>query len=201
MGNIYLFPINFISLFKQKRVMEYIISIFNILSVFYATQNDKKTWFYGILATFVTFIFFLSETSLYLMAIFNLYSFIMCIIGLKLWDNSNEINEKEIYFNFNIFHIFCLLLLGIGGIKCIPSNWGVLNYDIWGTSLAIIATYFLYKKNIVNWIYWILSDLIYVIYAFKNDDKTFIIFIVLLILAICGAIRNITIFYQLNEKR
>lgn len=64
-------------------------------------------------------------------------------------------------------------------------------YDGLGTSASIIATYMLVRKDISCWYFWILVDVLYIIYAIESKNYEYAtIYGVMLILAIYGLIYN-----------
>ena len=54
-----------------------IIVIANILSVIYAANNNRQTWFIGLIATILTTIVFFNDKH-FMSFLYNLYSSIMC---------------------------------------------------------------------------------------------------------------------------
>ena len=88
-----------------------LISILNIVSVYYATKNDKMTWIIGLFPAIITTILFAID-GLWLSAIFNFYSFIICILGIIYWKNSAKENLEDVIGinNKSIMHMLYVLL-------------------------------------------------------------------------------------------
>ena len=171
--------------------IELIITIFNIMSVYYAAKNNIMTWVYGFIASFLTILLFCTD-KMYMSMAFNAYSAIMCVIGLFNWHGKEDENKEELkrtipFINFVIFLGLSRLLLII--CNCINVNYPI--YDALGTSASIIGTYMLLKKDVSCWYFWILVDVLYIIYAIESKNYGYAtIYGVMLILAIYGLIYN-----------
>lgn len=182
--------------------VESIITIFNLLSVYYAAKNNIMTWAYGFLAASLMLFLFWTD-KMYMSMMFNTYSLIMCLIGLFNWHGKEDENEEELkrtipFINFVIFLGLSGLLLVI--CNCINVNYPI--YDALGTSASIIGTYMLLRKDVSCWYFWILVDAIYVTYGIVSTNYEYIIIYgVMLMLAIYGLIHNnITYVKKLNYE-
>lgn len=171
--------------------IELIITIFNIMSVYYAAKNNIMTWVYGFIASFLTILLFCTD-KMYMSMAFNAYSAIMCVIGMFTWFSKEKDNEATLkrtlpFRNFLIFLLMSHILIAI--CKSIGVEYPI--YDGLGTSASIIATYMLVRKDISCWYFWILVDVLYIIYAIESKNYEYAtIYGVMLILAIYGLIYN-----------
>lgn len=175
--------------------MDYIVTIIviaNILSVIYAANNNRHTWFIGLIATVLTTIVFFNDKH-FMSFLYNLYSSIMCLVGIICWKKNEKDNERSLIrgnittsVSANIILFVIIYLIDVFVFK---SNNVIL--DSIGTSTAIFGTYLLVKKDINSWYFWIVGDIAYCTLSFANDDYKYIIMYgTLLICAIYGCIKN-----------
>lgn len=177
------------------------IVLFNFLSVYYAAKNNIWTWIYGIFASLLTAFLFYTDTMIMSM-LFNIFSALMCVLGLLCWNKNSKKNDESITTS-NTFITFILTLFLFCGIFivnvfCQSKN---LWFDTLGTTLAITATFLLIEQDYKAWYYWICCDICYIVMAtIKYDYKYLIIYGVMLLLAINGLIRNKTL-YNINKQK
>ena len=63
------------------------------------------------------------------------------------------------------------------------------------TYISVIATYLLYKKYVIAWIYWIFNDVLYILMGICTDNPEYIvIYFVLMIMAMRGLFKNLNKF-------
>lgn len=182
--------------------IELIITIFNIMSVYYAAKNNIMTWVYGFIASFLTILLFCTD-KMYMSMAFNAYSAIMCVIGMVEWaknkiENDNTLIKGVIHMNILLFVLITPILYFIN--KQLGGQSSL--FDALGTSASIVGTWLLLKKDIICWYFWILCDVIYMTYAITNSDyKYLLIYGVMLLLAIYGLIRNYKIYNKIKNER
>ena len=178
--------------------MEYIITLANIISVYYAAKNNVLTWWFGIIATALTSVLFYNKM-MPMSCIFNVYSTICAIIAICYWKKNPCENDNEVIFEGYLLSL--LIFFGTSTLFLFLNNYAFnIDFniaDVFGTSLAVVATYLLVKRNVLSWVYWVISDIVYIGYGWVNNDiEIFIIYGVLLILAIYGLWRNIELYYK-----
>ncbi|WPJ94275.1 nicotinamide riboside transporter PnuC [Coraliomargarita algicola] len=77
--------------------------------------------------------------------------------------------------------------LGIGWLLASTGEARLPYYDAFATSCAFAAQWMLSRKHIENWIFWILSDVIYLVFFFNDRIwPSVVLFVVFIILAIKG---------------
>lgn len=173
--------------------MYYLIAIFNCIAIFLAARNNKLNWALGIFSTIIASIMFYNDL-MFTSFLFNIYSTICSIYALFKWNNSNKTNI--VYTKFNV----SLIIFGIIFIVLFITNKYVFHsinfvYDSIAPACAILATYFLVHKNLLSWIYWIGSDLTYIICGINCDiPRYIIIYSIMLCISVYGFIRNYKIF-------
>lgn len=182
---------------------EILITLFNILSVYYAAKNSILTWSYGAFASILTLYIF-SLDKMYASMLFNGYSAIMCVIGMFDWAENKADNEKKLIKSKLTINFLCFILVSFIVyyiIKLLGGQHSI--YDALGTSSSIIGTWLLLKKDITSWNFWIICDVTYIIYSINNSDyKYLLIYGVMLILAIYGLIHNNKLYnIKTNNER
>lgn len=177
--------------------MEWIITIFNIASVYYASKNNIATWIYGLIASILTVILFIND-NMYMSFLFNVYSSFMCLFGIKNWKKCSEKNENELIVGCLSNQVIMFFII-INILFIINKNLGNNNpiFDSVGTASSIIGTYLLVKKDINCWYFWIIVDITYIVFGFNLQNYEYVlIYGTMLILAIYGLVHNNMIFYD-----
>jgi nicotinamide mononucleotide transporter len=173
-----------LKIFLDMIYISFIVSILFIISLYYSAKNNKISWIYGFVGnTLLAIILF--QDCLYTSFLFRIYSIITCIIGFFMWNNK----KSKIIKGNMIFPIINSILLGglIYYFNKTISNNAII--DSIGTSLCIIATYLLMKRDINNWKFWIISDSLYIYMGILMIDiKYIIMYVSMLILSIYGLI-------------
>jgi len=171
-------------------VLEVIATIFGLLSVYFSIK--KNIWVYptGIIST-VLFIYIMFVFGLLGDMLINVYYSVMSIYGWILWSKSSEdhihVEVKKASKNDWSFGslLFGGSLLFVGliyyfkpfidnqfsmdGIKLGLYHLDWANYtDIITTSLFLVGMYFMAKRNLENWLFWIVADIICVPMMFEK---------------------------------
>lgn len=130
-------------------ILESLAFIFGVISVYKATQQNKETWWYGLLnVAFMMMVFLMTELyySASLQVVYGLSSIIGLMAWLKDWRPS----------------ISWVTLLSIWLIGSFITNYLNLS-TIWDSQvfvLALLGTILLVAKDIRCWAFFILSDII-----------------------------------------
>lgn len=209
--------INFYELFIQpyetyetyQVILEAVATTFGLLSVFFSMK--KNIWVYptGIISTCL-YVYLLFVFGLLGDLMINVYYTIMSIYGWVLWSKSSDdhihvkvsnANKKEwviggilfvlsiglvslVYYMKPYFdNHFSMDNVVLGFEKMDWANW----LDVGTTSIFLVGMWFMAKRKIENWLFWILGDLISVpMYIYKGLGITSIQFFIFTILAIMG---------------
>lgn len=178
-------------------VLNVLVIIFNIISVYYAAKNSIITWYAGIIASAVL-MYILGISHLYMSLAFNAYSLAICIIGCFTWGKKHK--DKPITASLNKFalSVIATVLLSI-----------VLNYfnkdlsdypltDSICTAMSFVAIWLLERRNIFNWLFWMISDALYIVNVglFGQHYNFITIYGTMLILAIYGYNNWLKIYYD-----
>lgn len=188
---------------------EVIAVVFGTLSVFFSIK--KNIWVYptGIIST-VLFIYIMYVFGLLGDMLINVYYTVMSIYGWILWSKSSDDHihvevRKASAKDWKIGSIlFGASLLFVGliyyykpfidnefsmeNVKLGLYHLDWANYtDIITTSLFLVGMYFMAKRNIENWIFWIIADIICVPMMFyKGLGLTALQYLIFTVMAIIG---------------
>ncbi len=169
---------------------EAIAVIFGLLSVYFSIK--KNIWVYptGIIST-VLFIYIMFVFGLLGDMLINVYYTVMSIYGWILWAKNSEDNihvevkkaEVNDWKVGSILFVGSLLFVGtvyyykpfidnmfsMEGVKLGLYHLDWANYtDIVTTSLFLVGMYFMAKRLLENWIFWIVADIICVPMMFEK---------------------------------
>ena len=190
-------------------VLEIIATIFGLLSVYFSIK--KNIWVYptGIIST-VLFIYIMFVFGLLGDMLINVYYSVMSIYGWILWsknsDDNIHVNVKKASKNDWSFGsaLFLGSLLFVGliyyfkpfidnqfsmeGVKLGLYHLDWANYtDIVTTSLFLVGMYFMAKRNLENWIFWIVADIVCVpMMLYKGLGFTALQYLIFTAMAIIG---------------
>jgi nicotinamide mononucleotide transporter len=172
--------------------LEIIGFITGIICVWLNAKQSLWSWPIAMISV-LTYAYVFFNSKLYADACLQIFFFIISIYGLYKWWKKDEKNEhlKPTYSSKYQIIFSTILILFISGILT-----GVLDKftdsdtplaDAITTSLSIVAQVLLGKKKILNWIYWIVADIIYVgLYLYKELYLTAILYMIFIGLAAWG---------------
>ncbi|WP_333854593.1 nicotinamide riboside transporter PnuC [Epilithonimonas sp.] len=190
-------------------VLEIIATIFGLLSVNFSIK--KNIWVYptGIIST-VLFIYIMFVFGLLGDMLINVYYTVMSIYGWILWSKSSEdhihvevkkASKNDWSFGSALF-LGSLLFVGLiyyfkpfidnqfsmEGVKLGLYHLDWANYtDIVTTSLFLVGMYFMAKRNLENWIFWIVADIVCVpMMLYKGLGFTALQYLIFTAMAIVG---------------
>lgn len=190
-------------------VLEIIATIFGLLSVYFSIK--KNIWVYptGIIST-VLFIYIMFVFGLLGDMLINVYYSVMSIYGWILWSKSSadhiHVEVKKASKNdWKIGSVlFLASLLFVGTVyyykPFIDNQFSMENVqlglyhldwanytDIVTTSLFLVGMYFMAKRNLENWIFWIVADIVCVpMMLYKGLGFTALQYLIFTAMAIIG---------------
>ena len=196
----------FFELFWQNvvasSIWEIIAVIFGILSVWYAQKANILVYPTGIIST-VIYIFICFFAQLYADMGINVFYTSMSIYGWYMWTRRDK-NQKVLPIRWNtkkeqvlgilMIPVLYVLILGLIWIFMKDDPNGYMNtyvpyVDSFTTSIFLIGMWYMARKKIENWIYWIVGDVISIpLYFAKGLVFTSFQFTIFLVLAIMGLI-------------
>lgn len=190
-------------------VLESIVFIFGIISVWYAGKENILVYPTGIIATLIT-VYLLYKVGLFGDMVLNGYYSIMSVYGWYNWSRMDgtstslkisRTNKKEKIYGVLIF-LFTLVVIYVVylviGKEIKPANY----IDIVTSGIFFTGMYYMALKKIENWTLWIIGDFISIpLYAYRELGILALQFCVFTILAIVAYLSWYKILKQekLNE--
>ena len=172
--------------------------IANLLSVYFATKNDIKTWLFGGVAAINTAYLFI-DANLFFSFIYQVITIILCIIGLRKWKTNQESNENLLSVKHTTLYVFLIFLSFAFIILFLPYDNTKLFIDITLTTLSLIATIMLLNHNIFAWVIFVILDICYVFIGAKlNNFHLVALYLVMFGLAFHGCLKNIRKYLKMN---
>lgn len=189
--------------------LEATATFFGILSVYFSIK--KNIWVYptGIVST-ALYVYILFNFGLLGDCMINVYYTIMSIYGWILWSQSSEdhvhvevsyATKKEWIFSAVLFVLSLVLVTIVYYYKpAIENHFSTKNVnldlehldwanwmDVFTTSLFLVGMWFMAKRRIENWIFWIIGDFICVpMMLYKGLGITSVQYVVFAIMAVVG---------------
>jgi nicotinamide mononucleotide transporter len=190
-------------------VLEAIATIFGLLSVYYSIR--KNIWVYptGIISTLL-YVYILFNFGLLGDMMINFYYSVMSIYGWILWSKSSKdqihvevswATKKEwflsgiliflslilvtivYYYKPFIDNHFSMINVQLGLYQLDWANW----LDVFNTAIFLVGMWFMAKRKIENWIFWIIGDLICIpMMIYKGLGITSLQYLVFTVMAIIG---------------
>lgn len=208
---------NFYELFIQpyetykihQIVLEFVAMVFGIFSVYFSVK--KNIWVYptGIISTAI-YVYILFVFGLLGDCMINIYYTVMSIYGWILWSKSAEDNihvevswatKKEWIYGILLFLLSLIFVLVIYYYKPLLdqhisgknenigfhhldwANW----LDVFTTAIFLVGMWFMAKRRIENWIFWIIGDFICIpMMIYKGLGITSLQYLIFTIMAIIG---------------
>ena len=186
--------------------LEAIAVILGLLSVWFAKRNQIAVYPSGMISTSI-FVYLLFKSNLLGDMLINAYFFLVSIYGWYFWlrkkekktENSISVMdhlEKKWWVIF-----FILTFFFVGGIYLLFDKWNdwTAPIDCFTTALFFIGMWFMARKRLEHWIFWIIGDLISIpLYLYKGLGLTSIQYFIFTLIAIFGYIKWKQIY---NSKR
>ncbi|MEC4025992.1 nicotinamide riboside transporter PnuC [Myroides odoratimimus] len=172
-------------------VLESIVFIFGIMSVWYAGKENILVYPTGIIATIIT-VYLLYVIGYYGDMILNGYYSIMSVYGWYNWSRQKDgdtllkisrTNTSEKIKGLIIFAVTLVIIYGVyhfSGKEILPENY----IDIITSGIFFTGMYYIALKKIENWTLWIIGDIISVpLYAYRGYGILAVQFAIFTVLA------------------
>lgn len=167
--------------------------LFALVYIFLAAQNSIACWVFGIFSSGLWAYEAWFEYELLYDSVLNLFYVIMGGVGWWQWAQKKSRTERfGIISLSSITHLYILLFGGVVSLLAALiaqayTNASLPFIDAPTTVFSIIATFLLIKKDIGNWVYWIVVDAIYIgIYIHKGALLFALLFVIYTAMAIIG---------------
>lgn len=177
-------------------ILEAIVFVFGIMSVYYAKKENILVYPTGIIATVIT-VYLLYKAGYFADMTLNIYFSVMSVYGWINWTRVKEndyvvkisrTNTKQkiigvllffltIAVTYFIYHLF--------GKEIKPENY----IDIFTSGMFFTGMWYMAMKKIENWTLWIIADIIAVpLYAYRGLGMLSLQYVIFTILAILAYI-------------
>ncbi|NBC24409.1 MAG: hypothetical protein GVX78_02200 [Bacteroidetes bacterium] len=183
----------FLELFQQLGALQIFAFLFALAYIFFAAQNSILCWIFGICSSglwaYETWVVY----GLFYDSLLNVFYVIMGILGWLNWARRTRDGKPsrptQLSGKYHVGIFFAGLLLSIiAAFLARQYTEASLPFiDAPTTIFSIIATFLLIKKDMINWIYWIFVDAVYVgIYLQKGAFLFSFLFLVYTLMAMAG---------------
>lgn len=190
----------FLNAYKDKPVidivLEAIVLITGILSVYFAKKENIWVYPTGIIATVIT-VYLLYKVGYFAEMTLNIYFSVMSIYGWINWSRKKEddyvvkisrTNTKQKIIGVLLFFLTIVvtyLVYHLFGKEIKPENY----IDIFTSGLFFTGMWYMAMKKIENWTLWIIADIIAVpLYAYRGLGMLSLQYVIFTILAILAYI-------------
>ena len=188
--------------------LEAVAAFFGLLSVFFSVKRNIWVYPTGIISTTI-YVYILFNFGLLGDMLINVYYSIMSIYGWISWNKNTEnqiisvdfAKKKDWLVGLNLFAMSLVAVCGVYYFKPFIDNHFSMNgvslgfqqldwanwLDIFTTSLFLIGMWFMAKRKVENWLFWIVGDLICVpMMLYKGLGITSLQYLVFAIMAVMG---------------
>ena len=188
--------------------LEIVAAFFGLLSVFFSVKRNIWVYPTGIISTTI-YVYILFNFGLLGDMLINVYYSIMSIYGWISWNKNTEnqiisvdfAKKKDWLVGLNLFAMSLVAVCGVYYFKPFIDNHFSMNgvslgfqqldranwLDIFTTSLFLIGMWFMAKRKVENWLFWIVGDLICIpMMLYKGLGITSLQYLVFTIMAVMG---------------
>ena len=188
--------------------LELVAAFFGLLSVFFSMKRNIWVYPTGIISTTI-YVYILFNFGLLGDMLINVYYSIMSIYGWISWNKNTEnqiisvdfAKKKDWLVGLNLFAMSFVVVCGVYYFKPFIDNHFSMNgvslgfqqldwanwLDIFTTSLFLIGMWFMAKRKVENWLFWIVGDLICIpMMLYKGLGITSLQYLVFTIMAVMG---------------
>ena len=188
--------------------LEAVAAFFGLMSVFFSVKRNIWVYPTGIISTTI-YVYILFNFGLLGDMLINVYYSIMSIYGWISWNKNTEnqiisvdfVKKKDWLVGLNLFVMSFIAVCGVYYFKPFIDNHFSMNgvslgfqqldwanwLDIFTTSLFLIGMWFMAKRKVENWLFWIVGDLICIpMMLYKGLGITSLQYLVFTIMAVMG---------------
>ena len=188
--------------------LEAVAAFFGLLSVFFSVKRNIWVYPTGIISTTI-YVYILFNFGLLGDMLINVYYSIMSIYGWISWNKNTEnqiirvdfAKKKDWLVGLSLFVLSFIAVCGVYYFKPFIDNHFSMNgvslgfqqldwanwLDIFTTSLFLIGMWFMAKRKVENWLFWIVGDLICIpMMLYKGLGITSLQYLVFTVMAVMG---------------
>lgn len=186
----------FISNVQQTSWQEWVSTVTQIASVWYARKNNVLVYPTGIIGVLLAawLYFFNSDPPLYADGTLNIYYFIMSVYGWYNWVQKKDADhltypiswssKRELSTGVLLF-IVSWSIIYFTLLTITDSNTPILDSLV--SASAVVAMWWMAKRKIENWLAWIASNIVAVPLNFYKEFYLFtLMYVLFLVMAIWG---------------
>ena len=171
--------------------------ILGLLSVYFAKQDQIAVYPSGMISTAI-FVYILFKANLLGDMLINAYFFLVSIYGWYFWQNKKKKKSENPISKMDPFErkwwrlFFILILFFVAGVYNFFDKWNDWSapVDCFTTALFFLGMWFMARKRIEHWIFWIVGDIISIpLYLYKGLGLTSIQYLIFTLIAIFGYIQ------------
>ena len=175
-------------------ILEALVFVFGIASVWYAKKENILVYPTGLIATVIT-VYLLYKAEYFGDMMMNFYYSVMSVYGWWNWSRkkNNKVivpisrtNHREKLIGFGLFLLTMLVTYLV--YKAFEYEIETANYiDIFTSGIFFTAMWYMATKKLENWTLWIFADIITVpLYAYRGLGMLSLQYLIFTILAIQG---------------
>jgi len=163
----------------QQDGIEWLGLITGILYVILATYERPSCWIFGIISS--ACIAWKSFTDYYLMAdgLLQVFYIVIGFMGLWQWVRGMSAGQKKPIIIFPPLQHMIGITVSL--VLSFPLSWILIHYaqarygllDTLLTLLSVWATWLLIRKELYNWVYWIIIDIVYLSLYWRSEGYLF----------------------------
>ena len=171
--------------------------ILGLLSVYFAKRDQIAVYPSGMISTAI-FVYLLFKANLLGDMLINAYFFLVSIYGWYFWQNKKKNKFENPISKMDAFErkwwslFFILILFFVAGVYNFFNKWDdwSVPVDCFTTALFFLGMWFMARKRIEHWIFWIVGDIISIpLYLYKGLGLTSIQYLIFTLIAIFGYIQ------------
>ena len=165
-----------------------------LIYVFLASKGNKWCFVFGLISSAI-YVYITLKFNLYFDVIINIYYVAMSYFGWISWSNEKDnepiqishVPKKQLQSFILIGFLVTLILAFLAEYL---TDAELACFDAFTTTFAIIATYMVVKKQLENWLIWIIVDLVASgMYFYKELYFTSLLFLIYTIIAVFGYVK------------
>ncbi len=176
----------------EQHIIEILASLLGIAGVWLTTRQNIWCWPVGLLNVVLSmFVFF--QSKLYYDFILQIFYFVLTVYGWYHWVFGKKYTPKlpvrrlKMRYLFIAFAVTIVSVVVLGKIAELYTDASLPYWDALTTTGGIIATLWMARKIIENWIAWVFIDVLCtVIYIYKELYAFSVLYLIFAILAVIG---------------
>ncbi len=180
----------------QQDVLEWFGLLTGIVYVLLATYERPSCWVFGIISSACIAWKSFTDYLLFADGILQVFYIIIGVVGLWHWMRGSSGGLKKKVMSSPLRQYLISILLCV--LLSWPLSWLLMHYTIarYGyvdtllMLLSVWATILLIRKDIHNWLFWIVIDTAYVVLYFKTEGYLFaLLFAIYAVISVWGWLR------------